>query len=175
MGTMIIARTRLSFAVGLDQESAKIRDELIDFLGFLLPPFHDALVQRVGSLCLFKRHWRGEVDTQVHLDIIWAQDVGNLLYLFQVFRRQHLGRSIHVVQHRAVDTYRGIGTGIFLNQLLVQVKPLEDALAGIASFNAAIGIIPVVQQAQGKGRVAMDFIVGHRVYGLLAQQGVCPI
>jgi hypothetical protein len=47
------------------------------------------------------------------------------------------------------------------------MEPLEDALAGIASFDTAVEVVPVVQQSQVEG--------GMRYPCLSAQQGVGTI
>ena len=154
MTTLVVARARLSLAVGLDKKTTKVRDELVDLLGLLLPPLSHRLVQRVSRLGLFQCHGCGEVDRQIHLDMVRAQDVGNLLHLLEIRSCQHLGRRIDIVQHCAIDTYRGIGTSIFLNQFRVESGNLtvlclpKDALASIATLNTAVEVVPMVQQAQ---------------------------
>ena len=49
MCAVVIARTRLAFAVGLHQETAKVGNEPIDFVGLLLPPGSHAAVERIGG------------------------------------------------------------------------------------------------------------------------------
>ena len=114
MSTLVVARTRLSLTVCLDQETTKVRNELIDFLGFLLPPLSHALIQGVCRLGVAQCHWCGEVDGQIHLDMIGAEDVGNLLDLLQIRSCQHFGRCIDVVQNSTVDTDGSVGTSISL-------------------------------------------------------------
>ena len=187
MGTLIVEGTRLPLAIGFHQESAEVRNLLIDFLGLRLPPgFHLSIhgvggLQRLTSVDTFgtNRHRRAEVDGEVHLDTVGAQDVGNILYLIYINGSEHLRRSIDVVQHRTVDAYRGVGTGVVLDQFAVDWLGLplvwrapglrvlqgpEDAQSGIAAFNRAIKVIPVVQDAQ--------FVERLRGASLAAQQGV---
>ena len=82
MGAVVVARAGLPFAVGLDQETSEVRDEFIDFLGLALPPTGHRLVQGVCRLGVAQCHGGGEVDAQVNLDAIGAQDVCNLPDLF---------------------------------------------------------------------------------------------
>ena len=174
MRALVIARARLSLAVRLHQETTEVWNELIDFLGLLLPPLSHTLVQRVSRLGIAQRHWRSEVDRQVHLDMIRAQNVGYLLHLLQIRSRQHLGRRVDVVQYRTVNTDRGVSASVLLNELSIESYKLvvfcfpEDTLARITTLNASVEVVPMVQQAQVVHGVRLHIHV-------TAQQGVGAI
>ena len=50
MCTLIVEGTRLSFGIGLDEETTEVRNQLIDLLGLSLPPALDLFVQWVSGL-----------------------------------------------------------------------------------------------------------------------------
>ena len=91
MRAVVVARTGLSLAVGLDQEASKVRYQFVYFLGLLFPPLGYRLVQRVSRLGVAQCHGCGEVDAEVNLDAIGSQDVGYLPDLFEIGCGQHLG------------------------------------------------------------------------------------
>ena len=70
MGAAIVHGTRLTLAVGLDQEAAEIGNEPIDFLGLLLPPLLHLGVERVGRGEIAQSLGRSEVDGEVNLDAV---------------------------------------------------------------------------------------------------------
>ena len=50
MRASIIHRSRLSLAVGFDEETTKVGDDFIDFVSFVCPPFSDLRIHRVGRV-----------------------------------------------------------------------------------------------------------------------------
>ncbi len=82
--------------------------------------------------------------------------------LLNIFRSHHLWRCVHIVQHASVDAERGVGTGIGDEAVVKTLAdaatlavfaefdffPFEDTLSGIATFDAAIEIIPMVENAE---------------------------
>ena len=162
MCAVVVARTRLSFRIGFYEETAKVRDGSIYLFCLLLPPLLNLLIQWVGSLGVAQSHRRSEVDAKVYPDAIRTQDVGNDLHLINIFCSHHLWRCIHIVEHAAVDAQRGVGTGVgdkTVMQTLADAAafavlsefdffPFEDTLSGIATFDAAIEIIPMVENAE---------------------------
>ena len=112
---MVVARTGLSLAIGLDQETAEVGNELVDLLRLALPPTGYRGVERVGRRGLAECHGCGEVDAQEDADAIGAQQVGYLAHLLQIGRGQHLGRGVDVVEHGTVDADGGVGAGVILD------------------------------------------------------------
>ena len=174
MRTVVVARTGLSFTIGFYQKTAKIGNQLIDFTGLALPPARHTGVFRVCGLGITECHRGGEIDGEEDADTIRTQDVGYLLHLTQILLREHLGRCIDIIEHRTVDTDGGIGTCIVADELLVQVKPLEDAVAGIAAFDTAVEIIPMVEQTQLKEGL-LCLVIDATVGSLQAQHLISTI
>ena len=162
MCAVVIARTRLSFRISFYQESAKVWNGSINLLCFLLPPLLYLFVQWICSLGIAQCHRRSKVNTEIHSDAVRTQDVGDDFHLINVFSSHHLWRCIHIVEHAAVDAQRGVGTGVG-DKTVVQTLtdaaafavlsefdffPFEDTLSGIATFDAAIEIVPMVENAE---------------------------
>ena len=76
MGAVIILRTRLSLAIGLDQEAAKIGDRRVDLVGLGLPPGGNGRIERIGGLQPIQFHRRVPFDRQIDLDAIGAEHIG---------------------------------------------------------------------------------------------------
>ena len=148
MTATIITRAWLSFAVGFHQKASEVRDELIDLLGLMLPPLDDMPVCWVGSTRCSQCHGGGEVNAQIDLDAIGAQQVCYLAYLPQIGCGQHAWRGVDVVEYRTVDAYRSIGQRIVLDMrgIKVPIRMPTDTLTGITSFDSSVEIIPMVQQ-----------------------------
>ena len=113
--TVVVARTRLPFRVGLHEEAAEVRYHSIDLFCLRLPPFLNLRVERVGGLQVAENHGRGEVYRQIGLDAIFAQYVGNHLHLIYIFSGKHLRRGVDIVEYRTVDAYRGVGACVCFN------------------------------------------------------------
>ena len=62
MAAVVVARTGLALAVGLDEEAPEVGDELVYLVGFLLPPAGYGRAEGVGSLGVAQGHWGSEVD-----------------------------------------------------------------------------------------------------------------
>ena len=50
MSAVVVLGSRLAFGVGLDEESAEVRNELVDLLGLGFPPRDDPGIERIGRL-----------------------------------------------------------------------------------------------------------------------------
>ena len=163
-----IHRTGESLAIGFYEESAKIRYQSIDFVHFLLPPIYNVLVQGVGSLQSAESRRRGEVDGEIHLNIIRTQTVGDSLDVFQHFGRQHLRVGVHIVNDSAVDAHRGIGAGVGLDvgaEVDFSISKPNRA-SGISALHAAVGIVPMVEDADLEGGAFYDCLsIGVLQYG----------
>ena len=194
MCTLVVEGTRLSLAVGFYQKTAKVGNQLVDLLGLRLPPCLDLCIQRVGSLYGLppvealgrNSHGRGEVHRQVYLDAVGSQDIGYLLHLVEVDGRKHLRRGVHVVEHRTVDADTGIGTGVGLDEFGVDglgfpqvavpsglrvFQGPEDTESGITALNAAVEVVPMVQDPVFEERLlCLSSDNGHRAV-LAPQQG----
>ena len=52
------------------------------------------------------------------------------------------------------------------------MEPLEDALTGIAAFDAAVGVVPVVQQSQVEGGMCLARLTAQQGIGAIEQSAV---
>ena len=146
MGAPEVLRPWLTLGVGLHQKAAEVGDQTVDLLHLLLPPADDLGIERVGSLEAAHLDGRGEVDGEVDTDAVGAQLVGDGLRLLQTLCRECLRLGIHIVEHGAVDADRGIGAGVHPDAFRIGIE--EDALSGKAAFHGAVGVIPVVEDAE---------------------------
>ena len=121
MRAVVVARTGLSLAVGLDEKASEVGYQPVYLVGLLLPPGSHIGIQRVGRLSVTQGHGRSEVNREVGLDAVRAQYVSYLLDGQQIGCCQHLRRGIDIIEHRTVNAYRGIGTGILLNDLRFEI------------------------------------------------------
>ena len=125
-----------------------------DLVHLLLPPVDNLGVERVSSLQTTHLDGRCEVDGKIDADAVGAQLVGDALCLLQTLRREYLGLGIHVVEHRSVDTHRGIGAGVHFHTYRIGIQ--KDAFSRKAAFYGAVGVVPVVQDAQVVERLLAD-------------------
>ena len=174
MCAMIVARSGLSFTIGFHQETAEVGDDTVDFLCLSLPPLTHTLVFWISGACIAKCHWCGEIDREIDANAVRAQQIGNLSDLVEVFTRQHLRRSVDIVEHRTIDADRGIGACILMKQCFIEVEPLEDTLSCIATFDASVKIVPVVEHSQTKPWVLFH-VVHVALCGLTTQYVVSAI
>ena len=165
MCTVEVARTGLSFGIGFYQEATEVRDGAVDLFDFLLPPGDDIFVQRIGCGKPAQLHGGGKVDREIHLDAVRTEYVCQSLYLFQIFGGKDFRRSIYIVQHRCIDSDGGIGTGISfisVGERAGQFFPVPERFAGITALNAAVEVVPMVENTEVIGRILRYFLVCFR-------------
>ena len=165
-----VLRSRFSLRIGLYQEAAEVGNHPVDVVHLLFPPVHHVGIQRVGCGQSTQFDGRGEVDGEIHPDAVWAQLVGNAFRLLQTLVRECLRLRVHIVQHRTVDAYRGIGAGIHLHALGVGIQ--EDTLTRKTTLAGAVGVVPVVQNAQVEERPFADVEPRGRLSRLLQSEQV---
>jgi hypothetical protein len=99
----VVLRTRLTFAVGLDEEAAEIRNEAVDLCRFVAPPACDTSVERIGrgeaSQGLGRREIRGQVNANA-VRPERARDGGRFLEI-RPGERRRIG--VDAVDDRPVD------------------------------------------------------------------------
>ena len=167
MRALVVARPRLSLAVGFHEEASEVGHQAIDGIHLLAPPLSHLRVQRVGCWQTSQRHRRGEIDAQVSAYSIALKIAVDHTHLLQPLIRKHLGRSIYIIDNDSVDTQAGVGTGIIGHP--VRESGIEDALARIAALHTAIEVIPVVDEPEVKGRM---LLLGTDIAQLLHPQQV---
>ena len=154
MTAVVVEWSWLSFRISLHEKTAEVGYQSINLLCLLLPPALHFAVERVGSVEVAQCLWRTEVYRYIYPYAPWAEDVCNLLHLVYIFRREHLWRSVHVVEHGAVDANRSICHGVSLNEFFVYFQLLvpENAFARISALYGTIDIVPMVEQTQREER-----------------------
>ena len=165
MGAAEVLRARLTLGVGLHEEAAEVGDHLVDLLHLVLPPTDDLGVERIGCLQTAYLDGRGEVDGEIDADAVGTQLVGNGLRLLQTLCGEGFGLGVDVVEHGAVDADRRIGAGVDLEPFRIGIE--EDALSRKTALDGAIGVVPVVQDA--------EFVEGGGITLLTAQEGIGAI
>ena len=154
MGSSEVLRTRLSLGIGFHEETTEIGNQSIDLLRLFLPPFHHIGIDGISRIQTANLDGGCEIDREIDADAIWAQHVGNAPHLMQVVRCQRLRLCVHIVKHRAIDAHRGTSACVHLHSCRIGI--LEDTLSCKATLHRAIGIVPVVQDAQVVGRFLAD-------------------
>ena len=165
MCTVEVARAGLSFGIGFHQEATEVGDGAIDLFGFLLPPGDDIFVQRIGCGKPAQLHGGGKVDREIYLDAIRTEYVCQSLYLFQIFSGKDFRGSIYIVQYRCIDSDGGIGTGISfisVGERAGQFFPVPKRFAGITALDAAVEVVPMIENTQVIGRIFRYFLVCFR-------------
>ena len=169
-----VLRSRFALRISLDEESSEVGNQLIDIVHLVFPPSDDLGIERVGRFESSQPDGRSEIDRQVDPNAIGAEHVGNALRLHEMALRERLRFGIDIVEHRAVDTDRGIGPRIHFHPLRVRIE--EDASTGESPLDGAVGIVPMIEDAQCVGRLLGDIEVGTRCTRLLqAQQMISPV
>src|SRR5215831_6057934 len=97
MGAVVGAWSRLTFAIGFDDEATEVRNQGIDFVGLFFPPARDLCVKRVCSFQPAEFHWCGETRGQVNVQAISAKDGGDCGNFLKIVRREYLRVSVDVV------------------------------------------------------------------------------
>ncbi len=130
------------------------------------PPGLYGGIERVESTEAADLLWAGNVHAHGQPHAPRAHGIGNAGQLLQVLGVQQLGRGIHVVNVEAVDAHRGQQARVFGHrcQVLANIAAFkEDRPSGVAALDGAVGIVPLVDPADGHGRVFADVQVGQIV------------
>ena len=150
----VLRRTDAAFGVGLHGEAAKVRDDGVDLVDFLLPPGDDNGIERVESVEAADRLWTGEIDGEREFDAPWPKSVGDAGKLAEMFGGQEVEVRINIVDVATVDADGGeqacvvarageVGADVALVE--------EDGSAGIATLDGAIEVVPLVHPSDGCG------------------------
>ena len=73
--------------------------------------------------------------------------------------RERLGARVDVVEHRAVDADRGVRAGVVRDARVDapgQLVPVPQRRTGVAALDAAVEVVPVVQQPERQARPLRD-------------------
>ena len=152
-------RPGLALRVGLDHETAEVRDRGVDRVGGAPPPVLHLDVQRVGGLQPAQQARRGEGDRQQHRDALGAEDLREARHLVQARGQQRglVGVDVHVVQRDPVDAHGGEQARVVLHsaQILAQLAVLvEQGAPGIPALDLPHHrvdghVVPVIEHPDG--------------------------
>ncbi len=147
----VVLRSWLSLGVGLDEEAAEVRNQLVDLVRLRFPPGDHAWIERIGRLQAAESQGRGEVGRQVHAQAVRAPERGERGDLRQVVRRQDEDVGVDVVDDGAVDADRGVGARVVDvagTERARQLVPLPQRAAGVAALDRAIHVVPVIEHPE---------------------------
>ena len=170
VASVIALRAGLAFGIGLDQKTAEIRDELIDFICFVFPPFLNVPIQRIGGVQLVRQDHGGcKVGRQVGANSPFTKDVCKGCGFFDIVAAHHDGIGVDVIQHYAVDADGSAVAGILLVAgigVFRQLIPFPKASSGVSPFHGAVRVVPMVQHSQVDGRLIGQIQCLERLSGL---------
>jgi hypothetical protein len=171
----VVLRPRLTFGVRLDEKAAEVGNQAIDFCGLGLPPLFHGRICRIGRLQAADLDRRREPDREKHADSVRTQHVGQCRSLFEVIRPQTDRIRVDVGEHRCIDAQRSICARIVdvaRIDVVGKLVPIPDRLACIAALDAAIRIVPMIEDAEAKRRRLLQFHCVERLAGLQQAQQV---
>ena len=157
----VVLRPRLALAVGLDHEPAEVRNARVDLVRLGAPPGGHRGSERIGGVERLEHARRGGIGRQVDANAVGTQRRGDGRDPAQVGCGEHAWIGVDVVDHGAVDAERGIGARVVDDPVVDVVRPRlvqrpPQRGAGVAAFDGAVEIVPVVQHAARDARPALD-------------------
>ena len=147
---LVVLRPGLALAVGLDHEAAEVGDQGVDLVGLRPPPPGHRRIERIGGLKLAQHLRRGEVGGQIETDAVRPERVGQRRRLLQVVGAQRLRVGVDAVDDGAVEAERRVGARVVDHARVYpigQLAPVPQRAARVAAFDAAVEVVPVIQQA----------------------------
>ena len=153
--TLVVLRTRLSFRVRFDEETAEVGNRGVDLVGLGLPPRAYRGIERIGRLQSADLDRRAEARREVHVNAVRTKDAGERRDLLQVLGRQRLGVCVDVRERHAVDADRRFGARIVAiarRDRIGKRGPFPQRRSAVAVLDAAIEVVPVVDQTELNAR-----------------------
>ena len=178
VGAPVILRSGLAFGIGLYQETAEVRDGLVDFLVLVFPPFPHGGIQRVAAGESAQGDGAGPFDGQVGLDSVFAEDACDLRHAGDMLRIQDERIGIHIVEDGSVQAHGGTELSVAADALHRNLRggPLPHGQARIAPLHGVVQVVPVVQDAEVVSGLFVDVQPGGRLpHRLHPLQGVQPV
>jgi hypothetical protein len=90
--------SRLTFAVGLDDETTEVGNQTVDFVSFLSPPKGHCRVKWISGLQPAEIHWCREARGQVNVQAIGAKDARDCCNFLKIVSREYLGIGVDIVE-----------------------------------------------------------------------------
>src|SRR5580704_12123362 len=145
-------RTQSPFGVGFDHEATEIRYLAVDFVDLFSPPVGDAWIERVKCVEASHHLWTAQVDRHRKLytprteNVCDAADLGNEV----VFK--NAGSCIDIIDRASVNSDRSEKASILpgSSEIFADFSVgKEDGGSAVATLNAAIKVVPLVNPANG--------------------------
>ncbi len=146
----VVPGSRLPLGVGFDQESAEVWHPSVDLRRLVRPPLLDLARRRIGGAQSADLDRRAETSCEVDGDPVGPEHVCQGRHLVQVLPRQNLSIRIHVGEHGPIDAdgrIRSSVVRIARRERSRQRVPIPEGAAGVASLDAAIEVVPMVENA----------------------------
>ncbi len=155
-GASVAGGAGLALGVGLDRKPSKIGNERVNLFDLGRPPGLHRRVERVVGREAADLLRAGDVHAEGQTNAPRAHRVGHSCQLLQVIGVEQLRRGVHIIDVAAVDAHRGQQARVFGYglQVFADVSAFEkDRPARIAALDRAVGIVPLVDPADGHGWV----------------------
>ncbi len=141
-------RTGLALGVGLHEKAAEVGDGAVDLGGFFGPPGDDGGIERVGGFQAADFNGGAEARGEVNADTVGAEDIREGGEFGEIGRGEELG--VDVGGDDAGEAEGGVGAGVVAvarAEFAGEFIPFPEGLAGVAAFDGAVEVVPVVEEA----------------------------
>ncbi|CDK38573.1 hypothetical protein BN903_248 [Halorubrum sp. AJ67] len=176
--------TGLALRVGLHEEPAEVRDQVVYLVGLSPPPLADTVVERIGGVEVADQHRCREVHREVRPNSVPPEHRRQPGEVFEAFGFEELPPlerveggvgapavgldRVDVVEHDAVDPHRREQAGVVLVAVseVGQPLPVEDRLAAVPALDRPVERrVPLVDHAVCGRRLLADVEVVDRFPG----------
>ena len=147
----VVLRSWLPLAVGLDEESAEIRNRRVDLGRLVLPPLSHRWIERIGRRPSADRAGGSEIGGEVDLYSVGAKHVGDGGRLADVLGAERPRVSVDVVEHSAVEAQRSIRARVVVQPPIDprrQLVPVPQRTARVAALDRSVQVVPVIEQTK---------------------------
>ena len=144
----IVLRSGLSLGIRLDEEAAKIRNVPVNLLDLRAPPGANFRIEWIRGLQSTDFHGCAEPCAQKNAQPIGPKHAGQRRGLLQVCGRQAERTGVDVGEYGAIDTQGCAGARVVDVagvEILRQRLPVPQRGTGVAAFDEAVEIVPMVE------------------------------
>src|SRR5262249_50708339 len=130
--------------------STEVGNRLVDLIDGSLPERDRVRIERIECLRAADLTGAGEVERDIHPHAPRSQRFRDACNLGQILGRNDAGVRGHLVDLAAIDADRGPESRVvtYAAQVLGTVAALpEDRIAGVATLDGAVEVVPVIENA----------------------------